>query len=49
MPLGRKFSTNNQVDVKKIVIIVFIAEIFCLVLGTTSLAEVTNIESPCVI
>jgi hypothetical protein len=43
---GRKFSTNNRVDVKKIVTIVFMAEIFCLVLGTTSLAEVANIESP---
>jgi hypothetical protein len=35
----------NRVDVKKIVTIVFLAEIFCLVLGTTSLAEVANIES----
>jgi hypothetical protein len=45
VPFGRKFSTNNRVDVKKIVTIVFLAEIFCLILGTTSLAEIENIES----
>jgi hypothetical protein len=49
VPFGRKFSTNNQVDVKKIVTIVFLAAIFCLVLGTTSLAEVANIESSYVV
>jgi hypothetical protein len=46
VPFGRKVGTNNRDDVKKTVTIVFLAEIFCLVLGTTSLAEVANIESP---
>jgi hypothetical protein len=49
VPFGRKSRTNNRVDVKKTVTIVFLAEIFCLVLGTTSLAEVASIESPYVV
>jgi hypothetical protein len=46
VPFGRKFNTNNQVDVKQIVTIVFLAEKFFLILSTTSLAEVATIESP---
>jgi hypothetical protein len=49
VPFGRKFNANNRVHVKKIVTIVFMEEISCLVLDTTSLAEVANIESPYVV
>jgi hypothetical protein len=45
VPFGRKFNTNSPADVKKIVLIVFQAEMFCFVLRTTSSAEETSIES----
>jgi hypothetical protein len=37
------------VDVKKIVTLAFLAEIFCLTLNTPSLAEIANIEPPYVV
>jgi hypothetical protein len=44
-PFEREVNANSRVDVKKIVTIVFLAEMLCFVLGTTSAAEAANIES----